>query len=34
MGEISVREFLKSDELTRGEGEVGTMIEAGGPKNI
>lgn len=32
--EISVTEFLKRDELTKGEGEAGTMIEAGGPRDI
>jgi hypothetical protein len=32
--EVSVTEFLGRDELTKGKGEVGTMVEAGGPRNI
>ena len=32
--EISVTEFMRSTPITKGEGETGTMIEAGGPKNI
>jgi NADH-quinone oxidoreductase subunit J len=32
--EVSVTEFLGRDELTRGKGETGTMVEAGGPRDI
>jgi NADH:ubiquinone oxidoreductase subunit 6 (subunit J) len=32
--EVSVTEFLGRDELTRGKGEQGTMVEAGGPRDI
>ena len=32
--EVSVTEFLGRDELTRGKGEAGTMVEAGGPRDI
>jgi NADH-quinone oxidoreductase subunit J len=32
--EISVTDFLKRDELTKGKGETGEMIEAGGPRDI
>src|SRR4051794_15458810 len=32
--EISVAELMRGEELTRGEGEVGTMLEAGGPAQI
>ena len=32
--EVSVTEFLKRDEVTKGEGETGTMVEAGGPRDI
>ncbi|MBE2318555.1 NADH-quinone oxidoreductase subunit J [Solirubrobacter sp. CPCC 204708] len=32
--EISVTDFLKRDELTKGQGETGEMIEAGGPRGI
>ena len=32
--EISVTELLGRDELTKGKGETGTMIEAGGPRDI
>ena len=32
--EISVVEFMKRDEVTKGEGDTGTMIEAGGPRDI
>jgi NADH:ubiquinone oxidoreductase subunit 6 (subunit J) len=32
--EVSVKEFLKRDELTKGEGDAGTMVEAGGPRDI
>jgi NADH:ubiquinone oxidoreductase subunit 6 (subunit J) len=32
--EISVTDLLKRDELTKGQGEAGTMIEAGGPRDI
>jgi NADH-quinone oxidoreductase subunit J len=33
LGEISVTEAMRTP-ITRGEGETGTMIEAGGPKNV
>jgi len=32
--EVSVTEFLGRDELTKGKGETGTMVEAGGPRDI
>ena len=32
--EISVTDLLKGEQLTKGEGETGTMIEAGGPRDI
>ena len=32
--EVSVTEFLGRDELTKGQGETGEMIEAGGPRGI
>jgi NADH-quinone oxidoreductase subunit J len=32
--EISVTELLGRDELTKGKGEAGKMIEAGGPRDI
>ena len=32
--EISVTDLLKRDELTKGKGETGTMVEAGGPRDI
>jgi NADH:ubiquinone oxidoreductase subunit 6 (subunit J) len=32
--EISVKDFLGRDELTKGKGEAGTMVEAGGPRDI
>lgn len=32
--EISFTDFMKRDELTKGEGDTGTMIEAGGPRDI
>ena len=32
--EVSVTDFLKRDELTKGQGETGEMIEAGGPRGI
>jgi NADH:ubiquinone oxidoreductase subunit 6 (subunit J) len=31
--EISVTEFLGRDELTKGKGETGTMVEAAGPRD-
>jgi NADH-quinone oxidoreductase subunit J len=34
VGEISVGEMLRGPELTKGEGDVGTMIEAGGPAQL
>jgi len=34
LGEISVRDMLKGEDLTQGKGEVGTLIEAGGPPNV
>jgi NADH:ubiquinone oxidoreductase subunit 6 (subunit J) len=32
--EVSVTEFLGREELTKGKGETGTMVEAGGPRDI
>jgi len=32
--EVSVKEFLGREELTKGKGETGTMIETGGPRDI
>jgi NADH-quinone oxidoreductase subunit J len=32
--EISFTDFMKRDELTKGKGEAGTMVEAGGPRDI
>src|SRR4051794_13276323 len=32
--EISVRDMLKGEDLTKGKGEVGTLIEAGGPPHM
>jgi NADH-quinone oxidoreductase subunit J len=32
--EVSVTEFLGRDQLTKGKGETGTMVEAGGPRDI
>ena len=32
-GEISFGELMRGENLTQGEGEVGTLIEAGGPPN-
>ena len=32
--EVSVKEFMKHDEVTKGEGDTGTMVEAGGPRDI
>jgi NADH-quinone oxidoreductase subunit J len=34
LGEISVRDMMKGEDLTQGKGEVGTLIEAGGPPNV
>src|SRR4051794_8013232 len=34
LGEISFREALKGEDLTAGKGEVGTLVEAGGPPNV
>src|SRR3954469_19217999 len=32
--EISVGEMMRGEDLTKGEGEVGTLLEAGGPPKI
>src|SRR3954447_7767399 len=34
LGEISVKDMMKGEDLTQGKGEVGTLIEAGGPPNV